>query len=113
MEKVAVDNEVFAEIILRLTRLEFKVNEKAKGLRYFEGARWIDAEIMCLLFNLSKRSLQNYRRKGQITYTHLVDEDAEEGSNRFKCYYNLDEIEKTLIENTVKAFCNLPSEFKF
>lgn len=50
---------------------------------------WMDAQEVCLLLNISTRTLQNYRDKGMLSYSLVGG----------KCYYKPTDIESLIIKN--------------
>lgn len=58
--------------------------------------KWFDNQEVCLLLNISLRTLQTYRDKGLIPYSQMAH----------KCYYKADDImlfiEKNKVKNVLK-----------
>jgi predicted site-specific integrase-resolvase len=50
---------------------------------------WMDAEMVCLALNISKRTLEVWRYKGKIPYTKLNN----------KCFYKRSDIQEILDKN--------------
>ncbi len=50
---------------------------------------WLDAQEVCLMLNVSTRTLQNYRDKGMLSYSLVGG----------KCYYQPADIELLILKN--------------
>ena len=50
---------------------------------------WLDAQDVCLMLNISTRTLQNYRDKGMLAYSLIGG----------KCYYRPTDIELLILNN--------------
>ncbi|NVO02918.1 MAG: helix-turn-helix domain-containing protein [Bacteroidetes bacterium] len=92
MEVIVMESETFKQIIERLENLEayFKHIAKIQPL----SQNWLDVNETCKLFKISKRTLQNYREEGLITY-------SQKGS---KIYFSAKAIEEFLENHSYKAF---------
>ena len=83
IQKSALDrmnNELKA--ILQLTE-----NATKKYSQIFKSEKWLDNQEVCLMMNITKRTLQTYKDKGLLPYSKL---------NR-KNYYKLSDVQ-TLLE---------------
>lgn len=56
------------------------------------NSKWLDNEDVCLLLNISKRTLQYYRDCDKLPFSIIGK----------KCYYKAHDIEKLLFESYVK-----------
>lgn len=50
---------------------------------------WLDAQDVCLMLNISTRTLQNYRDKGMLAYSLVGG----------KCYYRPADVELLILKN--------------
>jgi len=70
--------------------LERKMNslhsEQDKGLK-----KWLDNQDVCLILNISKRTLQTYRDNGTVAYCQI----------NHKIYYKPDDIELLTRKSTI------------
>jgi hypothetical protein len=82
-----IDKEIFEEwmihIMKRLDVLENKVTQKEKVRHTLGGEMLLDNQDMCIMLNVSKRTLQRYRSSGQLTFkrikrkTYYLDSDVQ------------------------------------
>jgi hypothetical protein len=82
MEIVNIEARTFEAMMHRFETLEKKMNsirsEQDKGLK-----NWLDNQDVCLILNISKRTLQTYRDNGTLPYSQI----------KHKIYYKPDDIE--------------------
>ena len=80
----AIFEEYMERILKRLDTLENKVTKKEKVRHTVNGEMLLDNQDMCLMLNVSKRTLQRYRTAGQLPYkqikrkTYYLDSDVQE-----------------------------------
>ena len=67
--------------------LEMTKDATEKYVSIFNKEKWLDNQELCLMMNITKRTLQTYKDKGILSYTRL---------NR-KNYYKPSDV-KTLLE---------------
>ena len=83
MEIVNIEARTFEAMIIRFDALERKMNslhsEQDKSLK-----KWLDNQDVCLILNISKRTLQTYRDNGTVPYSQI----------NHKIYYKPDDIEQ-------------------
>ncbi|TKC05863.1 helix-turn-helix domain-containing protein [Pedobacter frigoris] len=82
IQKSALDrmnNELKA--LLQLTK-----NAMGKYILIFKAEKWLDNQEICLMMNITKRTLQTYKDKGLLSYSKL---------NR-KNYYKLSDVQALL-----------------
>lgn len=60
-------NQALNEILERLDKMEDQSNSITQTIQ----KEWIDSQEVCLLLNISKRTLQNYRDTGKIPYSSV------------------------------------------
>jgi len=82
MEIVNIEARTFEAMMTRFDALERKMNslhsEQDKGLK-----KWLDNQDVCLILNISKRTLQTYRDNGTLPYSQI----------NHKIYYKPNDIE--------------------
>ena len=85
MEIVNIEARTFEAMMTRFDALERKMNslhsEQDKGLK-----KWLDNQDVCLILNISKRTLQTYRDNGTLPYSQV----------NHKMYYKPDDIERVM-----------------
>ena len=83
MEIVNIEARTFEAMMNRFDALEQKMNslhsEQDKSLN-----KWLDNQDVCLILNISKRTLQTYRDNGTVPYNQI----------NHKIYYKPDDIEQ-------------------
>ena len=83
MEIINIDKAVFEEMAIRFQGFKEKVTalcnkHKSKGMN-----DWLDNQDVCLLLNISPRTLQSYRDTGKIGFSRI----------NHKIYYKPSDIE--------------------
>ena len=90
MEIVNIEARTFEAMMIRFDALERKMNslhsEQDKGLK-----KWLDNQDVCLILNISKRTLQTYRDNGTVAYCQI----------NHKIYYKPDDIELLTRKSTI------------
>lgn len=85
MEIVNIEARTFEAIMTRFETLARKMNslhsEQDKGLK-----KWLDNQDVCLILNISKRTLQTYRDNGTLPYSQV----------NHKMHYKPDDIEQVM-----------------
>ena len=85
MEVVAIEKETFEEITQEVNEV---ISMAEDLLKKFKPARtqWLDHENVCMMLNISKRTLQNYKDHRIIPFTRISR----------KSYFKLSDIENFL-----------------
>lgn len=86
-----LESEVYNEIIERLKRIERYVLETNQASEDFDKM-WVDSYAVCQYLQISERTLQRLRSKGEIAYSVLGG----------KIYYTLGAIKHALESRTIK-----------
>lgn len=91
MEVVIIEKRVFEELLSYAHSLSERMNNFCS--QYEKGSldKWLDGQDICLLLNISPRTLQTMRGKSQIGYTQI---------NR-KIYYKSEDVEKLLKQQSL------------
>jgi carbamoylphosphate synthase small subunit len=91
MEIVNIEARTFEAMMTRFETLERKMNslhsEQDKSLK-----KWLDNQDVCLILNISKRTLQTYRDNGTLPYSQV----------NHKMYYKPDDIELVMCKLLAK-----------
>lgn len=87
MEVIAIEKSILTEMKAELQEL-LAMTEKAvdKYSPIFKKEKWLDNQEVCLMMNISKRTLQTYKNKGMLPYSRL---------NR-KNYFKLSDVQAIL-----------------
>ncbi len=70
-------------IMKKLDALETKVSKKEKVKHRLDGEALLDNQDVCMMLNVSKRTLQRYRSSGQLPFkqikrkTYYLDSDVQ------------------------------------
>ena len=87
MEVIAIQKSVLDGIQNELKELlELTENATRKYTPIFKEEKWLDNQEICLMMNITKRTLQTYKDKGLLPYSKL---------NR-KNYYKLSDVQALL-----------------
>jgi carbamoylphosphate synthase small subunit len=90
MEIVNIEARTFEAMMIRFDALEQKMNslhsEQDKSLK-----KWLDNQDVCLILNISKRTLQTYRDNGTVAYSQI----------NHKIYYKPNDIELLTQKSTI------------
>jgi hypothetical protein len=90
MEVITFQSEVFQELKAELKAIRNRLDEKEKQ----PSETWLDNQDVLLLLKISKRTLQNYRDTGLISFSQVGN----------KIYYKLSDVEDLLSRHYNKAF---------
>lgn len=72
MEVIAIQKSVLEGMENELKALlELTENATKKYTPIFEGEQWLDNQEVCLMMNITKRTLQTYKDKGLLLYSRL------------------------------------------
>ena len=87
MEVIAIQKSALDEMKKELkTLLELTENATKKYTSIFKEEKWLDNQEVCLMMNITKRTLQTYKDKGLLPYSKL---------NR-KNYYKISDVQALL-----------------
>ncbi|MDV3709421.1 DNA-binding protein [Elizabethkingia anophelis] len=87
MEVIAIQKSVLDGMKNELKALlELTENTTRKYTPIFKEEKWLDNQEVCLMINITKRTLQTYKDKGMLPYSKL---------NR-KNYYKLSDVQALL-----------------
>ena len=91
MEVIMIESDAYHEVIERLKRIERYVIETSQSNEDLDKM-WVDSYAVCQYLQISERTLQRLRSKGEIPYSNLG------GKN----YYTLGAIKQALDSRTIK-----------
>ena len=87
MEVIAIQKSALDGMTNELKALlELTENATMKYISIFKEEKWLDNQEVCLMMNITKRTLQTYKDKGLLPYSKL---------NR-KNYYKLSDVQALL-----------------
>ncbi|WP_338839278.1 helix-turn-helix domain-containing protein [Flavobacterium ginsenosidimutans] len=87
MEVIAIQKSALEGMKNELKALlELTENATRKYMPIFKEEKWLDNQEVCLMMNITKRTLQTYKDKGLLPYSKL---------NR-KNYYKLSDVQALL-----------------
>lgn len=85
MEVVTIEKSTFEEIQEEVNGA-ISIAEKLLCKFKPEHPKWLDHENVCIMLNISKRTLQNYKDQGVLPYTRIYR----------KSYFKLSDVEMLL-----------------
>lgn len=71
MRIINIEESVFEKMMERFSLFARKVDAICNKSKDKSMEEWMDNQDVCVLLNISKRSLQNYRDNGTIPYTQI------------------------------------------
>ena len=86
MEIISMDIKVFDALARRVEAVEGKAGRLYKERKDLRLKDWLDNQDVCLMLNISKRTLQSYRERGLIPYCRI----------EHKIFYKPEDVEKLL-----------------
>lgn len=86
MKIVSIEAEVFEAMLERFNSFAQKVDLICSRSKEKELSKWLDNQDVCLILNISKRSLQTYRDNGTLPYTKIG----------YKIYYKPADVERIM-----------------
>jgi len=92
MNTITIDEKTFNELIFRIEMFAGKVKILCEQLSEKKLRKWYDNQDVCLMLNISPRTLQTLRTNGILPYTQV---------NR-KIFYKPEDVEG-LIANPIKS----------
>ena len=91
MDAIMIGSEAYKELMESLKRIECYVLERSSSAESLDEM-WVDSYAGCQYLQISERTLQRLRSKGEIPYSNLG------GKN----YYTLGAIKRALESRTIK-----------
>lgn len=93
MEVITIDSKAFNEIISQLTTISKFVLSNQGNNEKDEANEWVDNYEVCTFLQISERTLQRLRAKGEISYSRI----------RGRTYYKVSEVRRMLEEKLVRS----------
>lgn len=94
MDIESIDKKTFDEMLSRVTSLHDQICKLCDQKKAMKLGEWLDAQSVCLILNISPRTLQTYRETGRIGYSQI----------NYKIYYRPEDVEallkKSFVPNT-------------
>lgn len=100
MEIINIEKKTFEEMMSRFEDLDDKINNLCQSTANKEMDNWLDNQDVCLLLNISPRTLQTYRNTGKISFSQI----------NHKIYYRPSEVEKLLQADNNSNNSNKPKK---
>jgi len=91
MEIINIEKETFDLLVNQVESLSEQVNILCAGQTNNSLDSWLDNQDVCMMLNISLRTLQTYRDTGKIAFSQI----------NHKIYYKASDVERMLKENTV------------
>jgi hypothetical protein len=85
MEIINIEARVFEAMTTQFEQFVKRV-EMLCGRKNMKLQKWLDNQEVCLLLNISKRTLQTYRDNGTLSYSQIGH----------KMYYHPEDVERVL-----------------
>ena len=101
MDRITIDSAAYKEVVERLKRIEHYVIEASQSSENLDKM-WVDSYAVCRYLQISERTLQRLRSRGEIPYSNLG------GKN----YYTLGAIKRALESRTIKCRAEQFSELR-
>lgn len=101
MEVIMIESNAYQDVIERLERIERYVIETSQSNEDLDKM-WVDSYAVCRYLQISERTLQRLRSRGEIPYSNLG------GKN----YYTLGAIKRALESRTIKCRAEQFSELR-
>lgn len=92
MKIINIEESVFEKMMDQFGVFTRKVEAICNRNRDKSMTKWLDNQDVCMILNISKRSLQNYRDNGTLPYTQIGH----------KMFYKADDIERIVSVITQK-----------
>lgn len=86
MNILNIEQRAYEMITARLKTLADRVDKISKERGDMSLKKWLDNQDVCMLLNVSLRTLQNYRDSGKIGYSQIGH----------KIYYRPEDVEQLL-----------------
>jgi len=93
MEIINIEKETFDSLVGQIESLGGKIDSLCARQADKSPGHWLDNQDVCLMLNISLRTLQTYRDTGRIGFSQI----------NHKIYYKEEDVEKILRENTVSG----------
>lgn len=86
MEIISIEGRTYETLMQRLEQFTRKVDDLCERNGGREMGKWLTNQDVCLILNISKRTLQTLRDNGKLAYTQI---------NR-TIFYKPDDVEKLI-----------------
>lgn len=86
MEIVTIEKQTFEELLRRFEQFTKQVEAICEKNQSKILSNWLDNQDVCLILNISPRTLQTYRDNGTLPYSQI---------NR-KMYYKVEDVKQVL-----------------
>lgn len=86
MEVITIEKKTFEAMMERFRRLTLKVDALYRESDEKRMSKWLDNQDVCVILNISLRTLQSYRSNGTLPYSQI-------GS---KMFYKPEDVERLI-----------------
>lgn len=93
MEIINIEKETFDLLVNQIKLLGEQVNHLQSSRTKNSLNNWLDNQDVCMMLNISLRTLQSYRDTGKIAFSQI----------NHKIYYKTEDVEKMLKENYISG----------
>ncbi len=93
MEIISIDKETFEDMVIRFQNFKDRITSLCNKHKSKDINDWLDNQDVCLLLNISPRTLQSYRDMRKIGFSQI----------NHKIYYKVSDIEKLLQSNNTNS----------
>lgn len=87
MEIINIEKNTLRSVVAEFLKFKTQVLSLCNSGQYKPLGEWLDNQDVCLILNISYRTLQDYRDTGKISFSRI----------KHKMYYKASDIEKLLI----------------
>lgn len=91
MDITNIEKETFEEMLSRLNSLAEEVELFCCKYSRKKPEEWLDGQDVCLMLNISPRTLQAYRDSGKISFSQI----------NYKIYYKLEDVNELINKNFI------------
>lgn len=89
MEIISIEAKTFEAMLSGFERFAGRMEAFCRLHEEKEETRWIDNQEVCLLLNISPRTLQSLREKGTLPYSQICH----------KTYYKYSDVQRLVVVN--------------
>lgn len=92
MEIESIEKETLDVMLESVKNLKIRIQNHFSQCSKLNLKQWLDAQEVCMILNISPRTLKSYREAGKIGFSQV----------NYKIFYKADEIQRFLNELNLK-----------